>query len=82
MRKRSDRKGPRAVAITSQLPENIRFSVIPKRNSGEEAQRPKRTEHRRAATRLSNSTAENTILQVSGSVWVSFAVDISNDAWK
>ena len=31
---RSERKGHRAVAITSQLPENLRFSVIPKRNSG------------------------------------------------
>jgi predicted RNA-binding protein len=30
----SERNRPRAVAITSQLPENIRLPVIPKRNSG------------------------------------------------
>ncbi len=30
---RSERKGHRAVALAVQLPENLRFSVIPKRNS-------------------------------------------------
>jgi hypothetical protein len=32
----SEWKGPRAVAITSQLPGNLRFPVIPKGNSGSE----------------------------------------------
>jgi len=31
---RSEGKGQRTVAVTSQLPENLRFSVILRRNSG------------------------------------------------
>jgi len=52
------RKGPRAVALAVQLPENLRFSVIPKRNSGSEtrgAKRVKRTAYCRVVTPLANS---------------------------